>query len=147
MSNQKDAAHAVSATVSKECHRRSGLIGLATIRRDGFIAMRAGDRKGRLITRPLSFNGGRLLLNALTRQGGYVKAELVDPTGRALPGYTCEECIAFTGDAVESELRWACGARMPKSDPCGTRIRLVLKNGDLLALGLAEADDRPTATR
>ena len=113
-------------------------IGLATIRRDRFIAMRAGDREGSLVTRPLRLNAGRILLNGVTRPGGYIKAELADISGRTVPGYTCEECRAFTGDAVESELCWACGPRAPKSDPSGTRIRFVVKNADLFAFALVE---------
>ncbi len=123
-------------------------IGLATIRRDRFVAMRAADRQASLTTRPLRFGAGRILLNAVTGPGGYVKAELLDPGGQVLPGFDARECSPWTGDAVESGLRWTSGPRVPQSGPRGTRIRFLLENADLFSFEIARDEtvrDSPAA--
>jgi len=71
----------------------------------------------------------------LNHPGDAYSFEIVSQAGKVV---TCEEFREFTGDAVKFELRWACGAYVPKSDPSGTRIRFVLKNADLFAVGLVE---------
>ena len=81
-------------------------VGLATLRRDGFAALHAGDASGTLTTRPISFSGGRLHINARTSPDGYIRTAVLDRSGLPLPGYELERAIPFTGDSTRAPLAW-----------------------------------------
>lgn len=57
-------------------------IGLATLRRDGWISLDAGDTPGFLITKAFAHPGGTLHVNADTRNGS-VHAELLQDNGQS----------------------------------------------------------------
>ncbi|HTM51219.1 MAG TPA: hypothetical protein VL285_21135 [Bryobacteraceae bacterium] len=73
-------------------------IGLATLRPDGFVSLDAGPRGGRVITRPLNFDGSRLRLNAAVKPGGGIRVRLLDGAERPISG--CAE-TEVTGDALD----------------------------------------------
>jgi len=104
-------------------------IGTATLRRDGFAAMAAGDTAGQIVTKPLAHGGGELWVNAQVVEGGYVKAELLDAHGRPMLGYTEEDCPAFEGDSVGAPLSW----HGKESIPANSRIHFLLRNAKLYA--------------
>ena len=57
-----------------------GAIGLASLRRDGFASMEAGDKPGRLTTRPVKFRGKHLFVNL----NGDLRVEVLDEAGKAV---------------------------------------------------------------
>ncbi len=96
--------------------------GLATLRRDGFASMDAGPTGGQLTTRPLRFSGKHLFVNAATATGS-LRAELLDPTGKPLPGFTRDDCRPFTGDATQHRIEWTHAQELPSAQPNPVRIR------------------------
>ena len=60
-----------------------GATGVAILRRDGFASMDAGEEAGTLTTRPLTFRGKYLFVNADAPQGE-LRAEVLDETGRPI---------------------------------------------------------------
>ncbi len=102
-------------------------LGLATMRRDGFVSMEAGDREEVLLTKPLTVTGTALHLN-LSAPAGHVVAELTDDRGGALAGYTSHPT---TGDAVDI----AAPFERPVEALAGqtVRLRLRLRNASLLS--------------
>src|SRR5207244_1413533 len=72
--------------------------GLATLRRDGFASMDAGDATGLLTTRPVKFHGKHLFVN-LDAEHGDLAVELLDPAGRVIGPFSRETCIAVRGDS------------------------------------------------
>ena len=76
-------------------------IGLATLRRDGFVSVEAGDAEGSLLTKPLSVEGDQLCVNADSR--GYIQVEVTDDVGSPLPGYTS---LPMVKDRTETALRF-----------------------------------------
>lgn len=113
-------------------------IGMATVRPDGFAAMRATDTEGSLLTAPLSFKAGTLYINAAVENGGYVKAELLDVAGKVVPGYDLSACQAFTGDHVHAPLTWSAQRTLATAMPSGARIRFVLKNARLYSFQVVQ---------
>src|SRR5205807_2461330 len=87
--------------------RESGVstTGLATLRRDGFAAMAAGDREASLTTRPLRFTGRHLFVNA-DAKGGELRVELLDERGRSLPGFTRAACVPVAADSTRQSITW-----------------------------------------
>ena len=63
--------------------------GLAMLRRDGFVSMRAGKTLGYLITEKLSFDGKYLFVNADVRnKKGMLAVEVLDAEGNPIEGFT-----------------------------------------------------------
>ncbi|MHA1821720.1 MAG: hypothetical protein ACTSU2_10985 [Promethearchaeota archaeon] len=76
----------------------SGKVFLVTWREDGFTGIFA-ESKGEFWTSAGHFKGNRLLINAWTYPGGYIKVGLYDRmTNRPLPGHSVDECVPITGD-------------------------------------------------
>jgi len=90
----------------------------------------AGGRcmEGYLTCRPARQPGKRLILNARTRRDGAVRAELRTLDGTVLDGYGCEDCVPFTGDAKNAELRWRNKDTAPEGDLC---LRLYIRDAFL----------------
>ena len=116
-------------------------LGLARLRRDGFVSLDAGPvREGCIITRPLHTDGGRLALNAQVRPGGYIEVEVTDADDQVLAGFERASCRRFTGDNLHHVMQW----RVEKSGgviPGGRlRLRICMKDASLYSLRFEPAD-------
>ncbi|MFN0172983.1 MAG: hypothetical protein ACKV22_41930 [Bryobacteraceae bacterium] len=113
-------------------------MGLAKLRPDGFISLRAGFREGVLTTKPLEWPGGRLTVNYREIGGNrtndcYVRAELLDENG-PIPGYTYAESSLLNGDSLEGEPSWS-GKPQNLDGLIGKKIRLqfYVRHADLFS--------------
>jgi hypothetical protein len=106
-------------------------IGLASLRLDGFVALKAGETEGTLLSQPLACPGGRLRVNAVVQPGGYVKAGLLSAAGAPLAGYAVEGCRPFQADARDGELAWEKQTTLPAAPSEGLRIRFYLRQARL----------------
>jgi hypothetical protein len=112
-------------------------IGMAMLRPDGFAALRAAETEGSVLTRPLSFEAGKLYVNAAVENGGYVKAELLDREGNVTDGFEAAKCDAVTGDQTHASVTWKNHRALPASSSAGARLRFVLKNARLYSFQVA----------
>ena len=93
--------------------RRNGMhfnasIGVATLRRDGFVGLVA-DGAGTVLTKPLVFTGRKLFVNAECRFGA-LAVEVLDEQGEVRPGYSAADCIALASrDETKAEITWKGG--------------------------------------
>jgi hypothetical protein len=108
-------------------------IGLATLRLDGFCSMRAGATEGWLITRREPFHQPSLTINAKTGSDGFVTAEILDRRNRVVPGFSRNDCLAFTGDSVRHTLGWKAKAFPANTKRDDYKIRFWLKKAELFA--------------
>jgi hypothetical protein len=105
-----------------------GGLGLATIRRDGFVALEVGqigsgrvtpDASGRTSagagegyfrTKHFTFTGDKLYLNvdsaAHGRANGVTRVEFVEPDDTPIPGFSREECDPIKVDNVRHLVTW-----------------------------------------
>ncbi len=89
-------------------------LGLAKLRMDGFCALEAiHARPGIVITRALISDGTRLLVNARCRKGGSIQAEIVDVEDNVVPGFSRQECDAFSTDSVCHTFTWRGKTEIP----------------------------------
>lgn len=100
-----------------------------TFRTDGFVSASAED--GELITKPLTFTGSKLSLNLVSR--GKTLVEIQDESGKAIPGFTLDDCTPLKSDSMDAVVTWKGGslaalARKP------VRLRFQLIEADLFAL-------------
>jgi hypothetical protein len=92
--------------------------GLATLRRDGFASMdwlpgemrvhrRLDDPSGAgvLITRPLTFSGAHLFVNA-DLQGGALRVEVLSESGEVIAPFSRNNCVPISGNATRQAVAW-----------------------------------------
>jgi hypothetical protein len=110
-----------------------------TLRRDGFVSVRAGAAGGELVTRPLvlpsSGDAAALWLNFATSAAGSIRCEVQNAAGEPLPGLALDDCRELYGDSLEKRVEWAGGASLATAaagQP--VRLRFVLRDADLFAL-------------
>ena len=110
--------------------------GLATLRRDGFASVRAGERPGTLTTRNVRFQGRQLFVNAAAAKGE-LRVEVLDAAGRPLERFAAAECRPVTGDATRAEIHWARADDLTPLAGKPVRFRFHLRQGDLYAFWVA----------
>lgn len=112
--------------------RASGVssTGLATLRRDGFASMDADGTEGTLTTRPVTFRGRYLFVNANASQGE-LRVEALDNNGRSIAPFAYSECTPVRGDKTLQAVKW--GERRDISGLAGkpVRFRFYVKNARL----------------
>ncbi len=85
--------------------RRTMSIGLATLRLDGFASMNASYDGGSVTTRPYILGGTKLLLNVKSNYGK-VLVELLDESGKIVPGFSKEDCRPIQTDSCGAVVFW-----------------------------------------
>ncbi len=106
-------------------------IGVATLRVDGFASLNAGDEQGTVVTRPLTFQGKSLFVNADIAEGGFVKAELRGTWGEPIQPFTIDQCRPTMGNATKAQIRWAGRDGLQGVAQTGTRLVFELRNAKL----------------
>lgn len=97
----------------------------ATIRTDGFCSLHAGGDRGEVVTKPLVFSGGELVINYATSAAGGIRIELQDAGGKPITGFGLDDCQVIYGDDVERVVKWNSGSSV--SALAGKPIRLAFE--------------------
>ena len=118
---------------------RSG-VGLATLRKDGFVSLEAGSPRGTVTTRPLKDLEGELRLNA-NAQGGEIRVELLDEEGAVLSGFAAGECRPLERDGVNQRVSWGPGRDLIPASEKPRRLRFLMRSASLFAF-MAGSDVR-----
>lgn len=114
-----------------------GGICLAKLRLDRFLSLDADNKGGTVVTQPMTIEGGTLHVNLETRDGGDVRAEILDPVSRRpLSGYTLSDSVPATGDSLDSDLLWR-SAKLAALKGKACRLRFTLRNASLYAFWTA----------
>ena len=106
--------------------------GLATLRRDGFVSMGAGDKVGRLTTRPVRFKGKHVFVN-VDADEGELRAELLDKDGDVIAPFTRENCAPISADKTLQAVNWKGAKDLSALAGEVVRFRFYLTNGELYA--------------
>jgi len=107
-----------------------GAIGLATLRKDGFASLDAGDTEGSVTTRPMENTGAPLAVNYAAREGGSLRVEVLDENGAVLEGFSREDCLPLQGDSIGQTVQWRNETSLPKT-PRQIRLRFILQRAAL----------------
>lgn len=105
-----------------------------TLPRHRLASVHAGATPGEFTTRPLTFQGSRLVLNYATSAAGSLQVELQDESGRPLPGFALADMPPLFGDALDAVVAWKTGADVASLAGKPVRLRVVLQDADLFAL-------------
>jgi hypothetical protein len=105
-----------------------------SLRLDGFASVHADYDGGEMITRPLTFAAGKLLLNCSTSAAGGIRVEVQDADGKPVPGFALDDCHEVIGNEIERAVEWVGGGDVGKLAGKPLRLRFVAKDADLFAL-------------
>jgi hypothetical protein len=101
-------------------------VGLATLRKDGFASLDAGTAPGEVLTRRLEGVSGPLHVNC----NGSLRVEVLDATGKPLPGYGRADCDEVKGNHVDTVVTWRGKSDLPQANG-PVRLCFLLRNAQL----------------
>ena len=106
---------------------RTCCVGLAKLRRDGFVSLDASFDGGTVRTKAIECGGEELHVNAKC-DWGEVRARVLDEAGQPLDGF---ESAPLSEDAVDMQFAWPEGARLGDLRGRKIRLELTLRNAQL----------------
>jgi hypothetical protein len=115
------------AATSGECST-----GLATLRRDGFASMDAGETAGTLTTRSIRFQGKFLFVN-VDAPRGELRVEILDGEGRPISSFTRDDCGPISSDKTVQRIQWKSAPDLSRLSGTPVRFRFHLRKGRLYA--------------
>lgn len=126
---------------SWESGEKSG-VGLVTFPKGRLIGRRGDAELGILLTHPFEIDGDRLFIDAHTNAVGSVVAALVEPDkhepgGKAIPGFTREDCDVFKGNSARHELTWG-GKNIASLRGRQVRLRIGLTMASIWSYEVAD---------
>ncbi len=110
------------------------------LRTDGFASVTAPWAGGEMVTKPLTFDGGRLEISYRTSAAGSVRVEIQDASGVPVPGHSLADCPEIIGDETDRVVRWNQGADVSALAGRPVRLRFVMKDADLFALSFSRPE-------
>lgn len=114
-------------------------IGLAYLRRDGFASLDAGTTTGTLTTRPITFSGRYLFINASVTRGT-LKTEVQDLSGTPIAPFTLANSLPFKGDSTLAQMLWKGGSDLSKLVGRPVRLHFELVDGSFYAFWVSQDD-------
>jgi len=102
-------------------------VGLALLRRNGFVSRDAGNRVGALRTPLVRLGGPVLAVNAAVMDE--LRVRVTDADGAALPGFDWMECAPVRGDSVAHPVKWTGDPGRLVGRPVSLEFRL--RHGEL----------------
>jgi hypothetical protein len=109
-------------------------IGMAILRKNGFVSRDAGSEGGLLKTPLTRLPGDYFTVNANVREE--LRVRLVNAQGKALPGFDWVDCVPIRGDSVSHQVEWRGTPPLPRGDSIS--IEFSLKNTALYGFDFAE---------
>jgi len=103
-------------------------IGLAKLRKDGFVSLDADEVPGEIVTTRFEGVGGILQVNYVARRGA-IRVEVLDADGQVIPGYGSTDCEPLTEDSVRGVVSWKTKKELPTGVP--VRFRFILEHARL----------------
>ncbi len=88
---------------------RKGAIGLATLRKEGFVSQHGPKIGGVVCTRAIRWPGGALLVNG-DAHSGEMQVRVSDELRKPIAGFDYSDAPAFTGDSTAHEMKWKGGS-------------------------------------
>lgn len=95
-------------------------------RLDGFVSLDSPyGKEAEAVSKPFTFSGKSLYLNVDTDAAGYVQVGFLDQYGKAIEGYSVDDCIYINGDFIEEEVEWINGSDLSLLE--GKTVHLVFR--------------------
>lgn len=105
-----------------------------SLRKDGFVSVNSSYKPGELTTKPLVFDGKKLLLNFATSAAGEIKVEIQDESGKAFPGFSFQDAVPTIGNEIDRTVYWKNGTDVSSLAGKTVRLKFRMKDADLYSL-------------
>jgi hypothetical protein len=105
-------------------------IGAGYIKKGRFIAYKADNVKGELLTRPFILTDKTIFLNAKVPKGK-IKLGIMQADGKPINGFNKDNCIAITGDGLELAVKWKGKRDLAGLIGKNIRLRIEVDNGSI----------------
>ena len=117
-------------------------IGAASLRPDGFVALRAGGDGGDLLTRPFALHAPEIRVSA-DASGGEIRVEVQEAGGAPIKGFALADCRPVCGEGI-AQRGWFAGG--PDESPLvrrPIRLRVHARQADLYSVWMPNGDWEP----
>ncbi|MBN8733429.1 MAG: hypothetical protein J0L64_23040, partial [Acidobacteria bacterium] len=121
----------MSFFVNRNYGQPTAYVARYSLRLDGFASLHAGYQGGSMTTRPLRFQGSRLELNYSTSAAGSIRIEILDESGKPIPGFTLTEARELIGDQIARTYEWSNTSDLSTLANRPVRLRFHLKDADV----------------
>ena len=111
-------------------------IGIATLRRNGFVSRDAGPGRGSLRTPLILLEAARLTVNATVE--GEMRLRVLDGTGTPIPGFDRTDGAPVIGDSVAHPVTFAGRLQTLRGRP--VRLEFSLRDAELYGFDLRAAE-------
>ena len=122
---------------SKAKHRRA--MGIASIRRDGFVSIEGRMDPGFLLTAALDATVPRRLTINVDAETGDASVEVLSRDGGPLAGFSAEDCRLSEQDGVSASVSWRGGEVVPAHPDGKVFLKINLRNASLYSYRWAAA--------
>ncbi len=113
--------------------------GIATLRRDGFASLDAAAKGGALTTRPATFSGRHLFVNA-DASNGVLRVEVLNPDGSVCDGFAVDQCQPLKTDSCKTRITWKKNRSLAECAGKPVRFRFYLADASLYSFWVSEND-------
>ena len=111
-------------------------LGLAKLRLDGFFFLEAKEKPGMIVTRPFRLDGGKLEVN-IDAGDGWVRVEVLDEAGKAIPGYSAGAARQHKDvDELRLAPQWKSRGDLSQLKGKTVKLRFTLQNAKLYAFDI-----------
>jgi hypothetical protein len=114
-----------------------------TLRLDGFVSIHATMEGGQVVTKPIRFSGKKLTLNYSSSARGGVCVGLADAVGKAISGYSLDDCPSVYGDHLDRPVEWYRGDKVTNdvSTLAGKPVKIVFELKDAVLYSYQFVDE------
>lgn len=124
----------MSVYVNEEYAQPTAHIKRYSMRIDGFTSIAAPFKGGEMITKPFIFKGNELEINYSTSAAGEIRVEIQDEKGKAIPGFTLDDCQTIIGNEIKRIVTWKGSESLQKLSSKPVRLRFQIKDANLYSL-------------
>ena len=117
-------------------------IGAASLRPDGFVALRAGAGGGELLTRPFALHEPEMYVNA-DSSDGEIRVEAQEVGGAPIKGFTLADCQPVCGDGIAQRVRFAGDPDVSPLVRRPIRLRVHARQAELYSVWMPNDDREP----
>ena len=126
-------ANEMSVFVNQDYAQPTAHLRRYSMRTDGFASLRSGYTGGHAVTKPLVFSGRELSLNFSTSAAGGVKVGFEDADGKAISGFSVEDCVTQIGNELDRKVTWKSGTDVSSLAGKPVRLRFSMKDADIFS--------------
>lgn len=117
---------------------RTGAIGLAKVRKEGFVSLRGPRGGGVVCTRQLIWPGGELVVNADASQG-VLRVRVSDSRRKPIEGFDYDACQDLQADHVAHRVTWET-RKLAELTGQTIRLEFYLRDADLYTFRAVSED-------